>query len=350
MISIMIFSMLFAASVELEPTDLPEEWQAAAEGAPSNELVQVLDGDTVSELARVRTSLTCTIDGGKLRLVVDRFESAAMAGRAAMLWEVIVLGPDGLMAQDDWALTRNDLRDPRLTDGRGAAVQVAPAQWFLRYGSALARVEPAEDKAEPSAAKLLATLWLDYMLMVGEVPEGQGGAAPAGFHLPWSGSLASPEANVPVTIDYPRSGVIALGLRYQKPGTILDTVGINQARRGSFTMRLIGDGKLVWQVYDRGLKTKGDMGNGWQVVVTDPLEAGTWHEIYVVYGRLGTIIQADGTRYDSGELTTELSGEALYLGDFPGDEQFAGRYETHHGFVGELRELTIGPLPAVRER
>jgi hypothetical protein len=42
----------------------------------------------------------------------------------------------------------------------------------------------------------------------------------------------------------------------------------------------------------------------------------------------------------------KLSGQAVYLGDYPGDEHWGPRYNIHQAMIGTLRVYNISELAA----
>jgi len=67
----------------------------------------------------------------------------------------------------------------------------------------------------------------------------------------------------------PRNRFIAdLEVTCLKPGTILDTVGINAAPRGSVSLWVGPDGKVYFHIYDPKAKSSVKMANGWHVVAS----------------------------------------------------------------------------------
>lgn len=146
-------------------------------------------------------------------------------------------------------------------------------------------------------------------------------------------------SSVPGPIGYPRTGMLYLQVRIDSPGTILDTIGLNAAPIGSFALIALSDGRIEWRVYDPQRQTRGRDPNGWHVVRSDPAPFGVWHDIQVQYGAGGTALIVDGMVYSLPELVTTLSGQQVYIGDFPGDSRWEPRYNSKLGFAGEVKGL-----------
>lgn len=53
-------------------------------------------------------------------------------------------------------------------------------------------------------------------------------------------------------------------------------------------------------------------------------------------------LQLDGAERESLSLSTPLSGEPLWLGDFPGDDNWGARYNIHPAMTGTLTVRVLG--------
>jgi hypothetical protein len=159
-------------------------------------------------------------------------------------------------------------------------------------------------------------------------------------------ALAGPSSNHLLADRYPRSGVrIELAVRYTQPGTILDTVGIAAAKTGSFAILILPTGHVQAQVYDPGQSSAAKIANGWHVMKSaaaipkdnkTSVVFETWKGDMALWvgGKLASRIN----------LATELSGDPVYLGDFPGDASFAPRYNTNTGMTGTVEVAYFGKL------
>ncbi len=159
-------------------------------------------------------------------------------------------------------------------------------------------------------------------------------------------SLTGPSSNHLLTDRYPRSGVrIELAVRYTQPGAILDTVGIAAAKTGSFAILILPTGHVQAQVYDPGQSSAAKIANGWHVMksaTTIPKDRKTSVVFETWKGDMA--LWVGGKLAARINLPTELSGDPVYLGDFPGDASFAPRYNTHTGMTGTVELAYFGKL------
>lgn len=157
--------------------------------------------------------------------------------------------------------------------------------------------------------------------------------------------VSKPDDGFKGITSYPRNNVrMSLRVNYQKPGSVLDTVGLNAANVGSFAVHIGGDGKADFCIYDPGRSSSARAGSGWHVLKGKTvLAAGTWHDIVVELGG-GTIrLWADGRLEAETKLATELSGDPVYVGDFKGDEGWGSGFNISQGLVGNITVVYFGP-------
>jgi hypothetical protein len=149
-----------------------------------------------------------------------------------------------------------------------------------------------------------------------------------------------------LTDRYPRTDLrLDLSVRYTAPGTVIDTVGINAAKAGSFAVMILPSGQVRAQVFDPGRSSTGKLSNGWHVLdspgpirkdMSTPVALELWK---------GTIaLWVDNKLVSRLRLATPLSGEPVYLGDFPGDDGLAPRYNAHTAMVGSVSLFYFGRL------
>ena len=120
-------------------------------------------------------------------------------------------------------------------------------------------------------------------------------------------------------------------------------MGINAADTGEFVIRLQDDGKLVWQIYDPDMESDILQENGWHILESDiALEPGKWHDIEAAYGIDGLSLLADGELVASNPVILMLSGNPIYVGDYPGDDHWGEGYNIHPAFTGQIRGLSVG--------
>lgn len=159
-------------------------------------------------------------------------------------------------------------------------------------------------------------------------------------------TLTGPSSHHVLADRYPRSGVrIELAVRYTQPGAILDTVGIAAAKTGSFSILILPTGHVQAQVYDPGQSSAAKIANGWHVMkssTTIPKDQKTSVVFETWKGDMA--LWVGGKLAARINLPTELSGDPVYLGDFPGDASFAPRYNTHTGMTGTVELAYFGKL------
>lgn len=155
-------------------------------------------------------------------------------------------------------------------------------------------------------------------------------------------SFDTPAASSLLAKQYDRNSFqIQVEAMWLKPGFILGTVGINAAAVGSFCVMVDDRGILRLQVYAPQHKSPAKTANGWHVVPAKaPMPAGTLCELTVSRDpqRWQLRIVADGHPQQdlSVALPVPASGEPVYLGDFPGDNNWPG---SNTGFTGKVRIL-----------
>lgn len=173
---------------------------------------------------------------------------------------------------------------------------------------------------------------------------GGGAGTPGGGNTPTGGSLEleGGASSIPGGNDYsPADGALSLFVRYSAPGTIIDTVGLNAATPGDFSMSVLGDGTLVWQIWQPGIAGAHRLENGWHQLLSDvKLQPGVWTKVKVTWGARGMRMAIDGRLAASDSAQLPLSGSPLFFGDYPGDNQWTG-YNIHQSFTGEVADITF---------
>ncbi len=157
-------------------------------------------------------------------------------------------------------------------------------------------------------------------------------------------SLAGGSSSQPGPTSYPKSdGFIRLDVKYTKPGVVFDTVGINAATRGDFTLSIGSDGNLLWQIWNPDIQSKVRLSNGWHLLTgNQPLQAGKWYSVLVTYGTRGFKLKLGRTVMAHDDVVLSLSGNPIYLGDYPGDNHWGANYSIYRSFAGEVRGLEFG--------
>lgn len=134
---------------------------------------------------------------------------------------------------------------------------------------------------------------------------------------------------------YPRKDFqIEVEVEYTKPGSILDTVGINAAPVGAWALNVTADERVVFGVWD---------GSKWNQLVSNARVA-PGRKANLKIDRKGDMIQLtiDGSADASMSLAVVLSGSPIFVGDFKGDEKWGEGYNIHQSMVGTVRVLYIG--------
>lgn len=130
-------------------------------------------------------------------------------------------------------------------------------------------------------------------------------------------------------------------MRYSAPGTIIDTVGLNAATPGDFSMSVLGDGTLVWQIWQPGIAGAHRLETGWHQLLSDvPVAPGVWTKVKVTWGARGMRLAIDGRLAASDSAQLPLSGSPLFFGDYPGDNQWAS-YNIHQSFTEEVADISF---------
>ena len=140
---------------------------------------------------------------------------------------------------------------------------------------------------------------------------------------------------------YPRSNLrIELIVNYTVPGTILDTVGMNAAPVGAWALTIGTDGRIAMSVYDAG---------GWHRLTSQPAAANVDHRIRVDHTGSAIVLTVDGEDVRM-MLDTPLSGQPVYVGDFPGDAHWPPPVVTKTGMTGRVVLSTFRALPETAEQ
>jgi len=134
---------------------------------------------------------------------------------------------------------------------------------------------------------------------------------------------------------YPRKDFeIEVEIEYSKPGSILDTVGINAAPIGAWALNVTADERVVFGVWD---------GSKWNQVVSNTRVA-PGRKANLKVDRRGETIQLtiDGSADASMSLAVALSGSPIFVGDFKGDEKWGEGYNISQSMIGTVRVLYVG--------
>ncbi len=159
-------------------------------------------------------------------------------------------------------------------------------------------------------------------------------------------TLDGPSASVLLAQQYDHDHVlIRLNVTWTSPGSILDTVGIRAAAVGSFCLNVDAQGQIVLQVYAPALASGGKIANGWHLLTSSVRTvAGAPFEVTVAHRPedWSLSVAAGGeTRSVALALPMAPSGAPVYLGDFPGDDNFPASYNPHRGFSGHAEVVAF---------
>jgi len=190
------------------------------------------------------------------------------------------------------------------------------------------------------------TWWGWHRRRIVQVTEGAGPvevAGGSGEEAP-TFRLDGPSASHLLAAEYPRKNLaIRMRLRYSQPGVLLDTVGINAAPVGSFHVTLGEDGRITVGVYDPTRESAHRAANGWHLLTaSSALSPGETHTVEVALGGPVLAVRVDGGEEETLDLATPLSGEPIWVGDFPGDDGWGPRYRIHPALTGEVQVLFLG--------
>lgn len=141
---------------------------------------------------------------------------------------------------------------------------------------------------------------------------------------------------------------LRLAINWEKPGMIIDTVGVNAAAPGSFSAGVDGQGIVRLQIFAPQHNSPHKEASGWHIVSSRlPAKRGEWTTIAVQH----TPAQWKFSVASSGQneemilsLPVAASGQPLYVGDFPGDAHWPPPVQTKTGMTGFVRVLSAEGL------
>lgn len=134
---------------------------------------------------------------------------------------------------------------------------------------------------------------------------------------------------------YPRNDFeLEVRVTCTAPGRVLDTVGIDAAPTGSWSLSVGTDGVVVFMLWD---------GSKWTSLASRRrLKFGV--EAAVTVKRVGAAITLSMDGQAEGELrnATPLSGRRVFVGDYKGDERFGAGHTIYLSMVGTVRVSYFG--------
>ncbi len=153
-------------------------------------------------------------------------------------------------------------------------------------------------------------------------------------------SSTSKNVGAELSGDLPRGDFdLRLRLTWTDPGSIVDTVGLNAAKVGSFAINVIPNEHLEFRLWD---------GASW-ITIDSGQRAPKGVETAVrVVRRSGEIhLETSGVLGPSKRVMVALTQDKAYLGDFPGDQNWTPRANPNLGFIGSVTVAYVGPPPAL---
>lgn len=135
----------------------------------------------------------------------------------------------------------------------------------------------------------------------------------------------------------------------RKPGTLLDTVGINAAPVGSWALQVDDLGSLAFSIYSPQQRTAQDTGNGWhRYELSAALQFGQEYNCILECSGgnllLAVFVGEDTVGMVHEALPCAVDSAAVYAGDFPGDNSWGAEYQIYRSFAGRMDVLYFGPL------
>lgn len=152
-----------------------------------------------------------------------------------------------------------------------------------------------------------------------------------------SWELKTPSSSYLLNDNYSKDNMnLAFKIKWSKPGVILDTVGINTAPRGSWSLNISGEGKVSLNVFDPKVNSSLRDSSGWHhLVCKTPIPMGSEGTVLIDVNSTGIKLTVNNS-YVTLDLKTPLSGDPVYIGDFPGDDKWGSKYNIHPAMVGTV--------------
>jgi hypothetical protein len=175
-----------------------------------------------------------------------------------------------------------------------------------------------------------------------------GALCSACFAGPNKYSLNKPNSSYVLSKKYPRSDIrLDFTVNFKKPGVIFDTVGINAAPIGSWTISISNEGVISVQIYDPTRKSDKKTSNGWHVLSSSyGVFKQRAHHIVVVVAKGIVYLKVGKMPADILALDTPLSGQPVHVGDFPGDNSWGIKYRIHRAMIGTVIVNSFSPITA----
>ncbi len=145
---------------------------------------------------------------------------------------------------------------------------------------------------------------------------------------------------------------LGLLVGYTRPGVILDTVGLNAAPVGAWAMLVDGEGHITFQVYAPELQSPWRADSGWHVMrSTQAVAPGRPGIITLTVRGLDIELSVELGAPQKLRLGRPLSGESVWVGDFPGDNHWGEEFNIHPAMTGRLMVSLkrLAPTPSPTE-
>lgn len=140
---------------------------------------------------------------------------------------------------------------------------------------------------------------------------------------------------------------LTLAIAYDRPGVVLDMVGLNAAKPGTWAVVIDPDGHIVFQVYGPQFQSPWHTASGWHVMRSVRSVAPNTIAIVTMEVRgLDVAFTVDGAEPLTMRLGQPLLDQPVWVGDFPGDDHWGEGHAIHPAFTGRLlANLRSGPQP-----
>jgi len=143
---------------------------------------------------------------------------------------------------------------------------------------------------------------------------------------------------------------LSIAVKCSKPGVILDTVGINAAPTGAWSLNIDAERKVSFNIFEPKVNSSLRDSSGWHHMKCNRVIAeGTESTIRIEVKTDGiklTVSDSKGSTYVTLSLKTPLSGKPVYIGDFPGDDSWGSKYNIHPAMIGTVRLVSGATVPS----
>lgn len=126
---------------------------------------------------------------------------------------------------------------------------------------------------------------------------------------------------------------VQMRLKLTQPGSILDTVGIDAAPTGSWSVAATADGHIAFNLWD---------GKSWSQLQSNVSLAWGQESLVTIQRSRGVVTLLVNASWTRQTLATPLSGKPLYVGDYPPDEHWGAGYNIHQAAIGQIDVLYVG--------